>query len=302
MWPSLRTLARPISTSSLPGLAEKAATLLIAEHKALVFDGLADDSVAVVQRSIPHFEVIADAARKKASRVVTFGDDDRAENRVLEADLSPQGSQVVARVGGEIVRYEIQVPGRHMVMNSLGVLTAVNAAGLDVAKAALDLAEFTAVRGRSKVFAIPVSAGGTAMLIDDGFGATAASVKSCLELLKLFTPGPGGRRIAVLGDVRHVGLDEVQVHLGFAELVLANDTDLVFTDGDLMHHLHDALPPERRGGHTNSVPDCYARLRASLQPGDVVAIKSGRGVGGLGDTAFLAPARELCAGRDGMDS
>jgi UDP-N-acetylmuramoyl-tripeptide--D-alanyl-D-alanine ligase len=271
-----------------PDMLQKHSGLeLLADHKSMIFEGLVSGGPAVVGRSNPMDERVLENARKKTDRVISYGFEDGCEARITDLELSGAHSSVKAEIDGTPIEYRINLPGKHMAYNALGALTAVWAAGGDLAQAANDMAEFEAVTGRAKVSDIPIPGGGKGKLIDDSFNATIASVVSSFEVLDLMTPEAEGRRIAVLGDVMHVGPDEVEQHVGLSTAAVENNVDLVFTNGPLMKHLYDALPEERRASHTSTMPDLYRDLVKQLQPGDIVAIKSGRGSGGLGDRAFM---------------
>jgi len=260
---------------------------LLTDHKSLIFEGLEPGGVAVIGRANPQYARACERARKHAARVVVFGDQPDCDARILELKLDESGSSVSAEIEGQRLDYRVRIPGRHMAINALGVLVAAAAAGADVEQAARDVQEFEAVTGRAKVFEIPIANGGHGRLIDDSFNATVASVRSSFEVLALMQPEDGGRRVAVLGDVMHIGPDELEQHTALAEAALQNGVDLVFTNGALMKNLWDALPEATRGTHTMTMADLYRDLRAQLRSGDVIAIKSGRGSGGLGDRAFL---------------
>ena len=270
---------------------------LLADHKAQIFDGLAEGGVAVIHRDIEEFEIVRQRARERTSRVWTYGETADCDARLLECGLRGDYTKVNADVRGVQVEYKIRSPGRHMAMNSVGVLLASAAAGAEVERAARGLESFEAVRGRARIGKIPVI-GGLATLIDDSFNAAPASVKSSLELLQVVAATETGRRIAVLRDILHLGPDEQQIHRELAEMVVRMKVDKLFTCGKLMKHLHDAIPEANRGAHTKGLAELYDALTDYLRPGDVVTIKSGMGHGGLGDQGFLQLGRALREGRN----
>ena len=57
--------------------------------------------------------------------------------------------------------------------------------------------------------------------------------------------------------------------------------------------LFDALPAEQQTHHDMDVQSMFSALRRELKAGDVVAVKGGRGSGGLGDRRFLAIGKAL---------
>jgi UDP-N-acetylmuramoyl-tripeptide--D-alanyl-D-alanine ligase len=249
----------------------------IADAKAEIFTGLSPGGTAVINRDNAHFARLRDAARAAgASRIVTFGEHAEADARLDKVALHPECSAVAASILGVDVTYKIGAPGRHVVLNSLAVLTAVSLIGADLALAALALAELQppAGRGVRRRLVVP---GGTALLIDESYNANPASMRAALALLGQVPMGPRGRRVAVLGDMLELGTQGSELHRALVEPVLAHDIDLVFCSGPLMHALWEALPPERRGG--------YAKTSAALEPvvlgdihaGDAVMVKGSLG-------------------------
>ncbi len=78
---------------------------------------------------------------------------------------------------GQDISYKIAMPGRHLVMNSLAVLSAATLAGADLAIAALALAKMTPPPGRGAREQLAV-AGGTALLVDESYNANPASMRA----------------------------------------------------------------------------------------------------------------------------
>ena len=270
---------------------------LIAKHKAMMFEGLEPGGVAVIGHDNPAYASVRAQATAHASRIVGFGEAEECESRITALELGASGAKVEADIEGKRIEYSLRIPGRHMALNALGVLTTIHAMGGDLEQAATDIGDFEAVIGRAKVSEFPTPDGGRGRLIDDSFNATIASVKSSFDMLNLMRPERSGRRIAVLGDVMHVGPDAVDLHASLADHAEQAGLDVIFTNGDLMKHLWDRLPESRQGTHTSTMRELYADLREHLRDLDIAAIKSGRGSGGLGDRAFLKLGKLL---RDGQ--
>ena len=265
--------------------AENTPEELITMHKSFIFEGLEKGGAAVIGTDNPALSFATDKARKHSKNVYTYGDGDGADSTILAIDLQPTLSKVKASILGEEVEFEVHLPGRHMALNALGVLTCVKAAGGDVQRAAADFEGFRAVAGRSRLVEIPIG-DGKGLFLDDHFNATPSSVASSLHALKTAARDFDGRLVAVLGEIGHMGPDEVKLHRDLAPMIVEAGIEKVFTWGPLMKPCFDALPEELRGVHTESVPELYKQVRAFLQPGDALTVKSGRGQGGLGDRRF----------------
>jgi UDP-N-acetylmuramoyl-tripeptide--D-alanyl-D-alanine ligase len=260
---------------------------LVLQHKMRIVDGLERGGTAVFNRDMPFFEEAAAYAEQKGARVMSFGVHPEATSRLDDVELGPKGSRVSATIDGEKLEYSLQVPGMHMAINSIGVLTCIVAGGGDLKRASGDISEFEPIEGRSRVIEVPFE-DGQVQLIDDSFNATPASVASSLALLELAEPAPGGRRVAVLGEIGHLGPNEAEIHADLAVLVERYRVDRLFTWGSLMKHLRDRVPEARRGHHCDTVSELYLAVREFLRPGDALTVKSGRGQGGLGDSRFRA--------------
>ncbi|MBI3516415.1 MAG: UDP-N-acetylmuramoylalanyl-D-glutamyl-2,6-diaminopimelate--D-alanyl-D-alanine ligase [Proteobacteria bacterium] len=249
----------------------------IADEKAEIMAGLDRCGAIVLNRDNPHFDrLAAHAARRGIRRVIGFGSHRDAAFRLIGCTADDSGSDVDAVLGGRALRFRIGTPGRHWVINCLAVLAAVDAIGADVGRAARDLADLTPPKGRGTRRAIRF-ARGTAQLIDDSYNANPSSMGAAFSVLGAAQPTSGGRRIAVLGDMLELGPNAPALHAGLAPALAQQPIDLVFTAGALMRHLHDALPPTRRGAHAASTAELVASLIGALADGDVVLVKGSLG-------------------------
>jgi UDP-N-acetylmuramoyl-tripeptide--D-alanyl-D-alanine ligase len=265
------TTIAPVHLEYLGSLAK------IADAKAEIFFGVESGGAAVINRDIAQFAHLRRRAKEaNVPRVISFGEHQAADARLIKCSLHPRCSTVEASILGHEFSYKIGAPGRHLVINSLAVLATVELAGADLALAALSLAELTPVAGRGAP--IPIDPpGGSALLIDDSYNANPASVEAALAVLGQAPVGPRGRRIAVLGDMLELGPKGRALHRGLVDSVLANAVDLVFCCGPLMQALWQALPASRRGGYAEDSAALEAQVLSAIRAGDVVMVKGSLG-------------------------
>jgi len=249
----------------------------IADAKAEIFEGLDRDGVAVLNRDNPQFARLRDAAHARGlGRVWSFGAQDGAEARLLDVSLHATCSAVTALIHGERLQYCLSLPGRHWVMNSLAVLLAVKALGADVATAARSLATLQPVKGRGTRKRIH-AAQGAFTLIDESYNASPAAMVATLEVLGTLDPGAGGRRIAVLGDMRELGERADALHAALAEPLRAAHVDAVYACGPHMRALFDRLPAAMRGAWTETSVELAPIVTAAVKGGDVAMVKGSLG-------------------------
>src|SRR5262249_31660384 len=159
--------------------------------------------------------------------VVGFGTHPAAEARLVDVAQRPEGSAVHAVILGDEIAYKLATPGRHIVENSLAVLAAAKLVGADLALAALALSRVQPPKGRGDRFR-PALGKGEALLIDESYNATPASMRAAIKVLGEAALGPRGRRIAVLGDMLELGPEAAALHREVAEAIEKARVDLVF--------------------------------------------------------------------------
>ncbi len=245
----------------------------IADAKAEIFTGLEPGGTAILNRDNPQFERLKlHAAASQAGRIVTFGENANADVRAVQIIQRPDGSRVEATIFGRDLAYDLGAPGRHIAINSLGVLAAVQALGADVDQAAAVLASVSAPTGRGER-SVLMAAAGPFTLIDESYNANPASMRAALSILGGLEMPDGGRRIAVLGQMGELGPNGPDLHAGLIEAVEDNRIDLVFAAGDLMRHLTENLPQGRCALWAKNSAELVDQVLATVRSGDAVMVK-----------------------------
>jgi UDP-N-acetylmuramoyl-tripeptide--D-alanyl-D-alanine ligase len=249
----------------------------IADAKAEIFEGVEPGGAVVLNRDNSQFDRLSRRAKECGiSRIVSFGADKKAEARLVELSLHATCSAVHADILGHEVTYKLGMPGRHMAMNSLAVLSAASIAGADLALASLSLSQLVPAAGRGVRQTLTVP-GGEVTLIDESYNANPASMAAALSVLGQAKIDPQGRRIAVLGDMLELGPTGAELHAGLNDAIKADHIDLVFCCGPLMRNLWNGLSTGKRGGYADSAANLEAQVLAAVQAGDAVMIKGSFG-------------------------
>lgn len=246
----------------------------IAAAKGEIFEGLEPGGAAVLYVDNPHYPRLRRMAEAAGcTRLIGFGTGAEAAARLEDARLDAAGSDVVMALDGRTLAFRIGAPGRHWVTNSLGVIACAHALGADPEKTAAALADFRAPKGRGQRHRLSLP-DGDATLIDESYNANPASMRAALALLD----AAPGRRLAALGDMLELGERAPALHAALAEAVAACGVDRVYTVGEAMRHLHDALPAARRGPHVGSAAELVPILSAELRAGDTLLVKGSLGI------------------------
>jgi len=249
----------------------------IADAKAEIFEGVEPGGAVVLNRDNAQFARLARRAKSCGiSRIVSFGENKKAEARLIDLSLHATCSAVHADILGHEVTYKLGMPGRHMAMNSLAVLSAALLAGVDLALASLSLSQLVPAAGRGVRQTLEVP-GGEVTLIDETYNANPASMAAAIGVLGRAKVGPRGRRIAVLGDMLELGPAGAGLHAGLNDAIKADHIDLVFCCGPLMRNLWDSLSTGKRGGYADSAANLEPQVLAALRAGDALMVKGSNG-------------------------
>jgi UDP-N-acetylmuramoyl-tripeptide--D-alanyl-D-alanine ligase len=242
----------------------------IAAEKASIFKGLVAGGTAVLPRDSAFLSDLSAVVPLGAARL-SFGWGDLADAKLIEVENRADGCDVLGRIAGTLVRFHLAAPGAHMAMNAMAALAACNALGLDVEVAAVALDNFAPLAGRGARRHIKVP-GGSALLLDESYNASAASMRAAFAVLAL----QPGRHVAVLGDMLELGDEAEDEHLGLTSEI-AGAADIIFTCGDMMGKLFDALPKGKHGAHATDAVMLAPLVKAAVGDGDVVLVKGSYG-------------------------
>ena len=267
----LAALVRPdvglITCIDRAHLGQMGSVEAIAREKASLYGALVPGGAAVLPDQ-PPFLALLRAPVPAGCRVLVCGE----EAKLLEVAQAPDHSRVRAWLGGVDVSFRLAAPGAHMARNALGVLAVAQALGLDVARAAAALDGFAPFTGRGSQRSVALPGGGTALLLDESYNASGASMRAAFAVLAL----QPGRHVAVLGDMLELGEHAAGEHLALRESLLPT-ADIVFTCGGECKLLFDSLPRAKQGAHAPDAATLAPLVKAALKPGDIVLVKGSYG-------------------------
>ncbi len=254
----------------------------IAHEKAAIMDGLGAGGIAVLNADVDQIPILRQKAVNVGAQVVEFGTK-ASDYHLDDVILSNETTVVKATALGAPVLFRIQTAGRHFAMNGLGALAAAQALGADLAMSVQGLGRWHPYKGRGareKIVLDPVETDQMLDLLDDSYNANPTSLAAALEVLAVAQVHNGlgrvarGRRIAFLGDMKELGLNEAQLHRDIAALPALSQIDRVHCIGPLMKHLYEALPDHQRGVWVETSQALLEDgLRRHLDSGDVVLAK-----------------------------
>jgi len=249
----------------------------VAAEKAAIFEGLADDGVAIFNADVVFAPVLDGAARRAGARVATFGSAAGCDARLIDFQPHDTGARVRAELFGKAVDFELAQSGFHWGLNSLCVLLMLDALDVPLDTALAALSEFQPLAGRGQTVVVHAP-GGAFTLIDESYNANPLSMAAGFRSLGARPlPATGGRRIVVLTDMLELGDQSEALHKGLAGPIEAAGLDLVHAAGPEMKRLFDDLPGSHQGLWRETAAELAAEAAMLVGPGDIVMVKGSNG-------------------------
>ena len=261
----------------------------IADAKAELLAGVADDGIVIANRDDPW---VVEIASRHRGPVVYYGlGQDEASTANLPAadvfavDPRPRsnaiGSRFELRVDGRQVMITLPIHGLYNVENCLAAAACAHTLGVDLdeiaaAMAAFEPGETGQMRGVVDRFASGL------VLVDDAYNANPSAVARALEGAKHL---PAERHVAVLGDMLELGPDAADFHRQIGEQAVAEGYACVIGVGGLARYAVSAAHAAGLDVEWFASADAAAQwardavATGRLGRGDVVLVKGSRGVG-----------------------
>jgi UDP-N-acetylmuramoyl-tripeptide--D-alanyl-D-alanine ligase len=239
----------------------------LAAAKGELLEGLPADGVAVLNADDPLAMSLAPRTR---ARILSFGGRD-GDVRASAIEVRPErGSRFRLHTPSGDVPVALGVPGSHSILNALAAAAVGVALGVGPEAIARGLAEARPLPRRLEPLRV-----GEITLLNDVYNSSPQSMRAAFDTLDEIEGAP---RIAVLGDMKELGVHAVDAHERVGREVARRRIDLLIAFGPLAATL--AAAARAAGGprvvHTDDPDAVVALLRTELIPGAVALIKGSR--------------------------
>jgi UDP-N-acetylmuramoyl-tripeptide--D-alanyl-D-alanine ligase len=242
----------------------------IAAEKATIMNGLSAGGFVIINHDDTTYDQVKAYADEKHCKVLTFGEHEDSDARLLDYSIEDSITAVQANILGQVVNYKIAAEGKHFALNSLAVLLACHKAGINIQEAALQLENFKAVTGRGQRHIVPLKEG-SFTLLDESYNANPISMEAALHVLKSIQTT--GRKIAVLGDMMELGSITAQAHHELVPKIIEAGIQKIYLIGKNMSGISDKLPEEMDVITAIDIHDIKNLISQSIQDKDILVIK-----------------------------
>ncbi len=236
--------------------------------KTEMFQYLKKDGVIILCHDDDKLRTVTDYHGIRPIFYGTGNDEYRAEN-ITEKGLDGIGCTLIhhARMDDSVedVRIDVTIPtmGRHNVLNALCAMAVGTQLGLSADEIKRGLESFENVGSRNHIIKTD-----TLTIIDDCYNANPTSTKAGLDTLSKLS----GRRIAILGDMKELGKDELALHREVGAYAKEVGIDMLVAVGPLSEATAEGYG--EGAYYAATVERCIDRIKRYLQPGDTILVKA----------------------------
>ena len=262
----------------------------IAREKSDICAGLSKDGICIVSSDSKSYSKLLKFIGRFGINIISYGEKSSTDYKLLKTAILKNRTCAKALLrSGEEFFFKVNSPGSHHARNALGAIAVLELLGLDTTKGILGLSNWIPTSGRGVVKIIKCDKPylpQTFTIIDETYNANPTSMMAAINALANFelinevpSKNKRSRRIAILGDMLELGLDENKKHMELAQKLLLDDIDLIHCIGTRMKFFHKKLPATKKGKWTKSVQEFSLTVQELVKDNDIIMLKGSNGVG-----------------------
>ena len=189
------------------------------------------------------------------------GEDEYRADNIREKGLDGIGCTLIHKE----TKIDVTIPtmGRHNVLNALCAMAVGDKLGLTADQIKRGLESFRNVGSRNHIIKTDAIT-----IIDDCYNANPTSTKAGLDTLSKLD----GRKVAVLGDMKELGADELALHREVGAYAKEIGIDLLIAVGPLSEAIAEGYG--NGAYYYADVDGCIDKIKNRLQSGDTILVKA----------------------------
>ena len=246
----------------------------VARAKAEILEQASHDTLVVANQDDP---LVMEHVAAYRGRTLTFGFSEAADiHPISVTDRGFDGTSAELDTPAGRLALTLALPGRTHLSNTMAAVAVATALGVPSADIITRAGQARPIARRGAI----VSLRSGARLVDDSYNASPAAVQAMLSTLA--ATAHGGRRIAVLGEMRELGDQALALHEACGRAAARAGVDWLVAvggpaaDGLVAGATAAGMPRDRILRFATS-EDAAAAVAALVTAGDLVLVKGSRG-------------------------
>ena len=205
----------------------------------------------------------------------TFGIEEKSDVMAYNIKVSEDYSTYNVKINNKEYFVKVPVSGKHFVYNSLCAIAVGNLLNIAPENIIKGIETFTLTKNRMEIDKIKDDV----TVINDAYNASYDSMKAAIEYLQGL---PGGRKIAVLGDMFELGKYSEEIHRKVGIEVFTHKIDMLVTVGNESKYIAEEVKylgmPKENVTSFNTTEEATDYLNNILNKNDVVLLKAAHGM------------------------
>jgi UDP-N-acetylmuramoyl-tripeptide--D-alanyl-D-alanine ligase len=250
----------------------------ICKAKFEILAGLKSDGVLILNGDEPMMLNYPQKPEKTIYVALRNGNADYVAQNIRQYDKET----VFDMAAGVKIIYDIRIPalGNHNVYAALFAWAVGEVMGMDEEEICRGLMKYHSADMRQKIYNL-----GNITVIEDCYNASPESMRAAIDVLCGLKRSRGSRAVALLGDMRELGMNTEMYHRSVGAYAAECGVDKLFTIGSLSRHI--AAGAVSAGMNEDNIivnldDNTYmataAELAGALKPGDVLLVKASRAI------------------------
>jgi UDP-N-acetylmuramoyl-tripeptide--D-alanyl-D-alanine ligase len=205
--------------------------------------------------------------------IIKIGINNSGQYRAENVQYTEEGMSFTVKLHGIFIRFFIPIFGVHNVYNALFAIAVADTLGFSPEEISSGLREYK----RPEMRMVTRKLNGEITLIDDSFSANLHAMKAAIDVL--VNLGGDGTKVAVLGDMKGLGVMSKEAHLEIGSYAAKKKVDYLFTIGDYSKLVSKAALEHGISAenvvHFKDKESLYQALN-NLSPGTTILVKGSR--------------------------
>lgn len=238
------------------------------KEKWKLVESLGEDGIAVLNKDD---KTVALYDKKLKIRTITFGFSETADLCASNYKMNSDGIVFKISFGGSIAPVKLNmVFGRQNVYTAMTAIVTGLSRGINLVKCVEAVSKMKPVSGRLNL----LEGVNSSLIFDDTYNSSPLAVESAVEALSEY---PAKRRIAVLGDMKELGVFSQEEHKRIGEMLRAKDVWFLFTVGKEAKYFAEGA---RKSGFDtakifefDNAVEAGEAVRQIIKEGDLILVK-----------------------------
>ena len=238
----------------------------IAEEKSRIFHAMKENSTVFVYSDILHFDMIKKAAEFKNLKLMTFGEKETDDIRIITGDENK------FVIDGKTYILGSKKVGKHILLDMAAALGVANAENFDIEDALEVLRDFKTLEGRGEEFDVVLSNGKRIHVTDEAYNANPLSMS--VAITAFGEKYQDKNKVLILGDMAECGEESENYHKELAVPVENINPQKIILCGKEIKALYEILKDKYDIKFYENTDVLLSNLEEDLADDDFVMFKS----------------------------